>query len=142
MLPPLPVTRALPFRIATVHLVDIRELKATLNSGRVGIGTARGQGRVPVRGIKTTVISVLALGLLAGSAVGVAAQDGAPADPMARAFFEVEYIAGDDFEFVDGTYEEVGPGLERFDGEIVRGQLVEAEDPRASSEPRKRRLDD
>ena len=34
-----------------------------------------GIGRVPVRSIKTTTISILALGLLAGSAVGVAAQD-------------------------------------------------------------------
>ena len=82
---------------------------------------------MPVRAIRTTIISILALGLLAGSAVGVAAQDDASADPTAPAFFEVEYIAGDDWEFVDGTYEEVGPGLERFDGEIVRGQLVQAE---------------
>ena len=87
-----------------------------------------------MRAIKTTTISILAIGLLAGSAVGVAGQDDAPADPMAPAFFEVEYIAGDDFEFVDGTYEEVGPGQERFDGELIRGTLVEAEDPRASGE--------
>ena len=87
-----------------------------------------------MRAIRTTTISILALGLLAGSAVGVAAQDDAPADPMAPAFFEVEYIAGEDFEMVEGTYEELGPGLERYDGEVVRGMLVEAEDPRASGE--------
>ena len=34
-----------------------------------------GVGRVPVRAIKTTTISILAVGLLAGSAVGVAAQE-------------------------------------------------------------------
>ena len=87
-----------------------------------------------MRAIKTTTISILALGLLAGSAVGVAAQDDASADPTAPAFFEVEYIAGDDFEMVEGTYEELGPGLERYEGEVVRGMLVDAEDPRASGE--------
>jgi hypothetical protein len=86
-----------------------------------------------MQGIKTTTFSILALGLLTGSAVGVTAQDEEAADPMAPAFFEVEYITSD-VEFVDGTYEEVAPGLERFDGEIVRGQLIEAEDPRASGE--------
>ena len=86
-----------------------------------------------MRAIRTTTISILALGLLAGSAVGVAAQD-EEADPMAPAFFEVEYLFGDDFEVVDGTYEELGPGQERFDGEFVRGTLVEAEDPRASGD--------
>ena len=44
-----------------------------------------------MRGIKTTTISILALGLLAGSAVGVAAQD---ADPMAPSTFTMER-AGD-----------------------------------------------
>jgi hypothetical protein len=34
-----------------------------------------GQGRVPVRAIKTTTISILAVGLLAGSAVGAAGQE-------------------------------------------------------------------
>ena len=85
-----------------------------------------------MRAIRTTTISILAVGLLAGSAVGVAAQDEA-ADPMAPAFFEVEYIAGDDFEVVEGTYEELEEG-ERFVGEVVRGMLFEAEDPRASGE--------
>jgi hypothetical protein len=40
----------------------------------------------PVKGLKPTLISILAIGLLAGSAVGVTAQDEA-ADPMAPAFF-------------------------------------------------------
>ena len=44
-----------------------------------------------MRGIKTTTISILALGLFAGSAVGVAAQD---ADPMAPSTFTMER-AGD-----------------------------------------------
>jgi len=86
-----------------------------------------------MRAIRTTTVSILTIGLLAGSAVGVAAQDEEAADPMAPAFFGVEYVESD-VEFVDGRYEEVAPGLERFDGEIVRGQLVEAEDPRASGE--------
>ena len=40
-----------------------------------------------MRGIRTTTISILAVGLLAGSAVGVAAQD---ADPMAPSTFTIE----------------------------------------------------
>ena len=39
-----------------------------------------------MRGVKATTISILAVGLLAGSAVGVAAQDDA-ADPMAPSTF-------------------------------------------------------
>ncbi len=46
-----------------------------------------GRGRMPVRAIKTTTISILAVGLLAGSAVGVAAQD---EDPMAPSTFTVQ----------------------------------------------------
>ena len=42
-----------------------------------------------MRGIKTITISILAVGLLAGSAVGVAAQDG---DPLAPAY--VEFTSG------------------------------------------------
>ena len=43
-----------------------------------------------MRTIKTTTISILAVGLLAGSAVGVAAQDEV-ADPMAPATFSGTY---------------------------------------------------
>ena len=81
--------------------------------------------------IRTTTISILAIGLLASSAVGVAAQDEGPADPMAPSFFAVEYVAGDDFDHVDGTFGEVGPGLEKEYGGATTGLVVEAEDPRA-----------
>ena len=87
-----------------------------------------------MRAIKTITISVLAFGLLAGSAVGVMAQDEEFADPMAPAFFAVEYVAGDDFEFVEGTFEEVAPGLEKQYGAVTRGLSVDAEDPRASGD--------
>ena len=46
-----------------------------------------------MRAIKTTSISILAIGLLAGSAVGVAAQD-EPADPMASSTFTAEFGDG------------------------------------------------
>ena len=87
-----------------------------------------------MRGIKTISISILTIGLLAGSAVGVAAQDEGAADPMAPSFFAVEYVAGDNFEFDEGTFEEVAPGLEREDGSVTTGLFVEADDPRASGE--------
>ena len=48
-----------------------------------------GQGRLPVRGIKTITMSILALGLLAGSAVGVAAQE---ADTMAPSTFTMQLV--------------------------------------------------
>jgi hypothetical protein len=56
--------------------------------------TPRGRGRVPVRAIKTSVISMLAIGLLAGSAVGVAAQG-----DEAAAVFEWSTAPGE----VEGT---------------------------------------
>ena len=44
-----------------------------------------------MKGLKTSVISILAIGLLAGSAVGVTAQDEEAADPMAPAVFEIGF---------------------------------------------------
>jgi hypothetical protein len=46
---------------------------------------------VSVRAIRTTTISILAVGLLAGSAVGVVAQDEEATDPMAPATFGVMF---------------------------------------------------
>jgi hypothetical protein len=65
-----------------------------------------------VRAIKTITISILALGLLAGSAVGVAAKDEEAADPMAPSTFAWDY--GDE--------------------ETEQGFFIEAVDPRASGE--------
>ena len=78
-----------------------------------------GQGRFAVRAIKTINISILALGLLAGSAVGVAAQDEA-SDPVVPPTFTWSY--GD----VEGSI--------RGYPEISQGFTVVASDPRASGE--------
>jgi hypothetical protein len=76
-----------------------------------------------MRGIKTTVISVLALGLLAGSAVGVAAQDEAaddmPAGPVTfSGTFEGTWPPVDEgtFTFADG--------LELVRDEVLAGSIV------------------
>ena len=55
-----------------------------------------------MRTIKTITIFILAVGLLAGSAVGVAAQDEA-ADPMAPATFEVGFVNGPGGDELEGT---------------------------------------
>ena len=76
-----------------------------------------------MRAIKTSVISILAIGLLAGSAVGVAAQD----DPI-------------ETSFLNGTLtvsEAVAPGTETRDGGVTEvrnrffaGGLLDTDDPR------------
>ena len=71
-----------------------------------------------MRTIRTTVISILALGLLAGSAVGVAAQD--EADPMASSTFTAQVIGEPELDADPAT------GL----GTMV--STLEATDPRAS----------
>jgi hypothetical protein len=72
-----------------------------------------------VRAIKSSVISILAIGLLAGSAVGVAAQDEA-ADPMAPSTFTGEFT---------GTAED---STDPATGLEVSVSAWEATDPRAS----------
>jgi hypothetical protein len=80
-----------------------------------------GQGRVPVRAIKTTTISILAVGLLAGSAVGVVAQD-EEAAAMAPSWFTMESVGDGPPEFS----EDPATGLPMLTVE------VEATDARAS----------
>jgi hypothetical protein len=83
-----------------------------------------------MRAIKTTTISILALGLLAGSAVGVAAQDEEAADPMAPAVFKIGF-AGAPADVFDETVTETEQGLSvRNTGAI--DIPVEAGDARAS----------
>ena len=82
-----------------------------------------------MRVIRTTTISILALGLLAGSAVGVAAQD--EADPMAPSTFTWSY--GDASNLV-------GEVIFRADG--AEGYTVVALDPRASGEMTHEQVDD
>jgi hypothetical protein len=69
-----------------------------------------------MRGIKTTTISILALGLLAGSVVGVTAQE---ADPMAPSTFTVQR-SGEPEVTTDPS------------GAIIAVRSVEATDQRAS----------
>jgi hypothetical protein len=82
-----------------------------------------GEGE-PVKGLKTTFISILAIGLLAGSAVGVVAQD-EEADPIAPSAFRADFAG-----FPGG-----GPPDISFDPETgleSLGIIFEATDPRAS----------
>ena len=55
-----------------------------------------------MKGLKTTLISILAIGLLAGSPVGVAAQDEEAADPMRASTFKWSFD-GQAAEFIEPT---------------------------------------
>jgi hypothetical protein len=76
-----------------------------------------------VRGIKTTTISILALGLLAGSAVGVAAQD------RSSGYFTGS-IDESTFTELERTYEAGPPDTLRGFG--FRDAIVETDDERVS----------
>jgi hypothetical protein len=78
-----------------------------------------------VKGLKPTLISILAIGLLAGSAVGVAAQDEA-ADPMAPAYVTGTVASGGGGS--QGTTTSAD-GFTRIDG-YESTNLWEASDPR------------
>ena len=78
-----------------------------------------------MRAIKTSIISILAIGLLAGSTVGVAAQDEETAGPATPAY--ATGTVGEPANFVDGTYSE--------DNRVLRGQRFEGV-PVESSDPR------
>lgn len=86
-----------------------------------------GVGRVPVRTIKTTTISILALGLLAGSAVGVAAQED-ETDVSTPAYVTWE-VTGDAINVIDGAFDEEAAEMR---GLTVQGVPIEASDPRMS----------
>ena len=80
-----------------------------------------------MRSIKTTTISILAVGLLAGSAVGVAAQDEEVADPIAHAI-----VTGS----ISGTRTSSGSATAESGAVLTEGvgfqQTWEASDPRLS----------
>jgi len=90
-----------------------------------------------VNGLKTTTISILALGLLAGSAVGVVAQDEAafPTD-------EIIYVTGEmssppeDFKGPEDTKVEDVAGGFRFENAITWDVGLEFTDPRLSGKLR------
>jgi len=85
---------------------------------------------VPVRAIKTTTISILALGLLAGSAVGVAAQDDeAAAEPSTPAKVAGMIDTSGTAPVQEPTVTEVDGGLE-VRGAITEGDQFEMDDPR------------
>ena len=85
-----------------------------------------------MRAIKTGLISIIALGLLAGSAVGVAPQDEEAAGPMAPVFFSWTIDQASEPEFVEGAVDASVPGVTTARGNTVTGVRIEAEDPRAS----------
>jgi len=85
----------------------------------------RGEQGDPVKGLKATSISILAIGLLAGSAVAVAAQDEA-ADPMALAYVTGTIAPGSVGSEGTTTY---GDGFIGIDG-------YESTDRLAASDPR------
>ena len=82
-----------------------------------------------MRTIKTTTSSILALGLLAGSAVGVAAQDEAGMEPVAvtgrATFVEGELVEPEFSETPDGNF--AGNGL-------VVVHIWDTDDPRLNGE--------
>ena len=83
-----------------------------------------------MRAIRTTTISILALGLLAGSAVGVAAQDDeAAAEPStpAKVAGTINEEAGD---LVQEPTETVVDGVLEVRGVIAEGDRFEMDDPR------------
>ena len=81
-----------------------------------------------MRTIRTTTISILALGLLAGSAVGVVAQDEEAAEASTPAYVTFE-VTGDPVNMIEGEFDEVAGEMR---GLVVQGIPVEASDPRLS----------
>lgn len=83
-----------------------------------------------MRAKTTTLIAILVTGLLAVSAVGVAAQAEEAADPMAPAQFKVDYD-GEPASFLEATFAETEFG-ESIRGDGIVDIPLTAGDPRAS----------
>ena len=79
-----------------------------------------------MRAIRTTIISILALGLLVGSAAGVTAQEEA-ADLATPSYYT--FTAGEPTSVTEGTMDEDTGELR---GVVLEGIPIEASDPRAS----------
>lgn len=84
-------------------------------------------GPVRSRAIKTTAIAILTLGLLAGSAVGVAAQDADPAQIETPAYYT--WTVGQPANIIPGTWDESTGELR---GEVFEAAPIEASDSRFS----------
>ena len=80
-----------------------------------------------MRAIKTTTISILAVSLLAGSAVEVTAQDEAAVESATPVYFT--WTAGEPASVTEGTFDESAQELR---GLAQEGIPVEASDPRFS----------
>jgi hypothetical protein len=80
-----------------------------------------------VKGLKPTLISAIAIGLLAGSAVGVAAQDEEAAELETPLYYT--WTAGDPASVTDGTFDEDAGEMR---GLVLEGIPLEASDPRLS----------
>ena len=78
-----------------------------------------------MRAIKTTTISILAVGLLTGSAVGVAAQDEEAAEVSTPAY--ATWQSGDPTSVVEGAFDEATGEMR---GLRVDGIPLESSDPR------------
>ena len=85
-----------------------------------------------MRAIKTTTISILALGLLAGSAVGVAAQEEEAATEAGTPAKVAGTINGEAGEVVQEPTETVADGVLEVRGGIVEGDRFEMDDPRVT----------
>ncbi len=82
-----------------------------------------------MRAVKTTTIYILALGLLAGSAVGVAAQDEASMEPV-EVTGRATFVEG---ELVEPAFSETQDGIFAGDGLVVV-HIWETDDPRLDGE--------
>ena len=86
-----------------------------------------------MRAIKTTTISILAVGLLAGSAVGVAAQDDESTEPSTPAI-----VTGGMVDWGEGSYEEETEtevdGVRQRRGLRFEGARFEMDDPRLTGD--------
>ena len=80
-----------------------------------------------MKGLRSTFTAAIAIGLLAGSAVGVAAQDEETADLATPSYYT--FTAGEPTSTTEGTFDEDTGEMRGF---VLEGIPVEASDPRAS----------
>ena len=86
-----------------------------------------------MRVIKTTTISVLTIGLLAGSAVGVAAQDeeAAAEDPTGASYFTGQ-LDTEGGEVTAEPVETIVDGILEGRGVVIENEAIETSDPRVT----------
>jgi hypothetical protein len=89
-----------------------------------------GERKVPVRPIETSIISILAIGLLAGSAVGVAAQEEEAAAEPSTPTKVAGTIGQEAVELVQQPTETVVDDVMEVRGGVIEGLRFEMDDPR------------